>query len=142
MKQLERYNLFLDDIRMPLDAYEYTRVELFASLKWTIVRNFTEFTQYIAEMYSAGYFPSAVSFSHDLADGHYRKNMQEGKLNYSAHEFNDDGNKTGYHCAEWLIEFCIIHKLTFPLFYVHSMNPVGKENIKSVIESYLKSVEN
>jgi hypothetical protein len=41
--------------------------------------------------------------------------------------------KTGYDCAKWLVEYCVEHGLKFPEYVVHSMNPVGKENILSYV---------
>jgi hypothetical protein len=129
------YSLFLDDFRAPVDAFNYTKDIDFNLLKWTTVRNYKEFVEYITKMHEVGYFPQVVAFDHDLAEGHYHKNMQEEKMNYASEDFNDDDNKTGYHCAKWLVDFCITNKLKFPEYKVHSMNPVGKENIKSYIES-------
>ena len=138
---MENYNLFLDDFREPVDAFNYTKDTDFNLLKWTIVRNYREFVYYIKQMHEAGHFPRMIAFDHDLAEGHYHKNMQQGKLNYDTKDFEDDDNKTGYHCAKWLVEFCIENKLKFPDYKVHSMNPVGKENIKSYIESAKRHIE-
>jgi hypothetical protein len=79
--------------------------------------------------------PDLVSFDHDLADGHYHKNMQEGKLNYDAESFkSDDYNKTGYHCALWLRNLCYFNLVPLPKWYVHSANPVGTENIVALLK--------
>jgi len=137
---MERYNLFLDDFRMPVDAFNYTKDTDFNLLKWTIVRSYSEFVFYITKMYQVGHFPEMIAFDHDLAEGHYHKNMQEGKLNYDANDFQDDANKTGFHCAKWLVEFCIDNNLKFPKYKVHSMNPVGKENIIYYIENAKKHI--
>jgi hypothetical protein len=49
--------------------------------------------------------------------------------------------KTGYHCAKWLIDYCIDNKLELPkTILIHSMNPVGSRNIKSLFDSYFKSL--
>jgi hypothetical protein len=138
---MEKYNLFLDDFREPVDAFNYTKDTDFNLLKWTVVRDYTEFVMYIKNMHTDGYFPEVVSFDHDLAEGHYHKNMQQGVLNYEANDFIPDANKTGYHCAKWLTEFCMDNKLELPKFKVHSMNPVGKENINGLLESFKKHQE-
>ncbi len=48
--------------------------------------------------------------------------------------------KTGYDCAKWLVEYCMNKGVKHPPYMVHSMNPVGKQNIISYVESYNKSV--
>ena len=98
-----------------------------------LLKNYPEFIRQI--QYKG--LPKMISFDHDLADGHYHKNMLDGQLNYDSEDFNsDDYNKTGYHCAKWLIEYCIDTDLELPIFYVHSMNPVGKENIESLLNNF------
>lgn len=44
--------------------------------------------------------------------------------------------KTGYECAKWLVEYCLDNDLDLPLCYVHSMNPVGKDNINNLLKNY------
>ena len=39
--------LFLDDIREPEHAFEYTKQEMFLKQKWEVVRNFDEFKSHI-----------------------------------------------------------------------------------------------
>ena len=68
-----------------------------------------------------------ISFDHDLAD------LQQ----YS----QESVEKTGYDCAKWLIEYCLDHSLNIPKFYCHSMNPVGKENIESLLKNFKKSID-
>lgn len=139
--------LFLDDYRIPMDCakYMYTRLghdnyghKNFEYLKdWVIVRNYPEFVAWITK----NGLPDLISFDHDLADGHYHKNMQEGILNYNTEDFNDDYNKTGFHCAKWLVDYCCDHRIPSPRFFVHSMNPVGTENIQSLLDNFNKSIE-
>ena len=135
--------LFLDDYRIPLDCmqYMYTRIgsgqSIYLERDWDIVTNYPEFVKYILD-YGV---PDLISFDHDLADGHYHKNMQQGVLNYESEDFEKDEYKTGKHCAEWLCNYCLENKLTFPRYIVHSMNKVGTENIISYIENYIKHNE-
>lgn len=61
--------------------------------------------------------PNFISFDHDL-----------------------DMNETGYDFAWWLINESLDGKLTFPedfSFFVHSANPVGKQNITSLLNNFL-----
>ena len=135
----DKKNLFLDDYRHPYEVGNYIypvdlRV-LFRKEKWEIVRNYTEFCKWIKE----NGVPDLVSFDHDLADGHYHKNMQEGVLNYESDDFDNDNDKTGMHCAQFLVNYCMENKIKLPEYLVHSMNPIGAENIKSYLESYKRN---
>ncbi len=129
--------LFLDDDRNPKEclSYMYTRIgklnPIYYEGGWLIVKNYPEFVKAIDTFKE---FITHVSFDHDLADGHYHKNMQEGVLNYDAEDFNDDLNKTGYHCAKYLKEAYEKEKRKLPVMFVHSMNPVGTENIINVFK--------
>lgn len=132
--------LFLDDFRWPNDCakYMYKKIGpqnvLYTEPDWEVVRNYPEFVNWIA----ANGMPGLISFDHDLADGHYHENMQNGILNYSTDDFKDDMNKTGYHCAQFIVEMCMDKKLKLPEFIVHSMNPVGTENIESLLNGFSK----
>ena len=59
----------------------------------------------------------------------YKGSEQYGKLYSSFKE------KTGNDCAKWLSEYCVKNVVPLPDYYVHSMNPVGKENILSTLKS-------
>ena len=110
--------LFLDDIREPEHAYEYTKQEIFLKQKWEVVRNFDEFKSYIEK----NGMPFFISFDHDLADEHYVQSVDYGSFK----------EKTGYDCAKWLVEYCMSQGEQLPEYQVHSMNPVGVQNMKRV----------
>lgn len=130
--------LFLDDFRWPTDCAKYMHVAIgpqniiYTNPNWDVVRNYPEFVSYIER----NGLPELISFDHDLADGHYHTNMQEGVLNYQAESFGDDFNKTGYHCAQWLVNYCMDNSKPLPEFLVHSMNPVGTVNIQSLLDNF------
>ena len=42
--------LFLDDIRIPKDVYEYIKNDIYLSVDWDIVRNYNDFVQYITDI--------------------------------------------------------------------------------------------
>lgn len=126
------YKLFLDDVRMP---NQVTWVPMPAS-PWTIVRNYKQFVDHI----SKSGLPFFVAFDHDLADEHYRPSMYNPDKHYT--QYYTDGTfkeKTGYDCAKWLCDYCAEKNLDFPEYVVHSMNPIGRENIHSIIQSLKKS---
>ena len=106
------------------------RAEVYGN-EWVVVKHYPEFIKYITKHG----LPELISFDHDLADAHYHKNMQEGVLNYESDDFNsDDHNKTGYHCAQWLLKYCEDNELDVPTCLVHSQNPVGVQNIVALLK--------
>ena len=122
------YNLFLDDFRNPKDVYNYLRQPIYISVDWEIVRNYDEFVKIIQEKG----IPNTISFDHDLADEHYMQRL----------EYDQYIEKTGYHCAKWLIYYCIDNKKELPTtILIHSMNFAGSQNIQSLFDSYYKSLK-
>jgi len=137
-KHMKReYNLFLDDIRNPKDV---TWIEL-PLVEWVIVRNYKEFVDIILR----NNVPLRVSYDHDICEEHYPGGVgiYEGdpriktiKLDYDSYK-----EKTGYHCALFLVNYCIDHHLPLPTYYIHTLNPVGRMNITSVMESAKKIIK-
>jgi hypothetical protein len=118
-----RQFLFLDDIRMPAEVYEYTQQTIFIEEEWVIVRSYKAFVDWI-EQYG---LPIFISFDHDLADIP------------DAPQMAFDNEKTGYDCAKWLVNYCLDNHLKCPDYFCHSMNPVGKQNIVGLLQSFQKS---
>jgi hypothetical protein len=105
---------------------------------WEIVRNYQQFVDHITK----NGLPSFVAFDHDLADEHYRPSMYNKDGHYT--NYYTDGTfkeKTGYDCAKWLIEYCINNNRIFPEYEVHSMNPIGKINIRSIVENFKATIK-
>jgi hypothetical protein len=124
------YNLFLDDFRDPEDCFEYMRHIPYIMEDWIIVRDYDEFVKTIQEKG----IPNIISFDYDLADIHYKNQII---IDYSQYT-----EKTGYHCAKWLIYYCIDNKKELPAtILIHSLNHAGSLNIQSLFESYLKSLK-
>lgn len=117
------YFLFLDDIRKVSDV---TWVNL-PSGNWHIVRNYEQFTDKIAK----DGLPFIVSFDHDLSTEHYSDQLCLFSSSYK--------ERTGADCARWLTNYCLENNLNLPKYMIHSMNSVGCENIKSILESYTRS---
>ena len=115
------YNLFLDDVRKPMYLGD-TR-------SWEVVRSYDEFVNYIEK----NGLPILISFDHDLAPEHY----QHGHTTkFESFDYNVVREKTGYHCADWLVNYCLDNKLQLPDFQVHSMNPCGRENIEKLLSNF------
>ena len=127
------YNLFLDDVRMPKDAFDYMKLPIYTSVNWDIVRNYYAFVQII----EGKGIPEIVSFDHDLADEHYDPQIVEGEPYEKIYDMFDE--KTGYHCAKWLLDYFIDNNEKLPAeIFIHSMNPAGSMNIKSLFDTYSK----
>lgn len=129
--------LFLDDIRLPVDAFEYTKQKMFVEKEWVIVRNYNEFFNWIQN----NGLPIFISFDHDLADTHYTPEHLWTDYDKSKEwqEQQVHKEKTGYECAMWLVDYCIDNNLKCPEYFCHSMNPVGKDKIVGLLRSFQNS---
>ena len=59
--------------------------------------------------------PGSISFDHDLGDG----------------------KKNGHQFAMFLVNYCLDHDIKPDMdWYVHSQNPVGKENIEGLMKAF------
>jgi hypothetical protein len=114
-------NLFLDDCRTPKQVTWIT----LPLVQWDIVKSYNEFVEYL----NKNGIPKRISLDHDLS---YE---DQSKIDYATFK-----EKTGYDCAAYLIEYCMKHGLEIPEYYVHSHNPVGAANIRSLLESYKRSL--
>ena len=126
---ISRYNLFLDDIRVPTDI---TWVAIPVDQHYTVVRNYKEFVDLI----TLRGLPKYICYDHDLADSHYGHGLKNDEIPYNSYN-----EKTGYDCAKWLVDYCFAKKLKNPPFIVHSLNPIGKKNIESYIINYNNSLQ-
>ena len=124
------YNLFLDDKRNPIDCFGYTENAIYLMNDWLVVRNYDEFVKTVTQLG----IPTVISFDHDLADFHY---MHQDHLDEDYYDLCEE--MTGYHCARWLIYYCIDNNLDIPrVVFIHTMNPTGRQNIKSLFTTYKK----
>jgi len=119
----------LDDIRSMDDVRKYTKLPIIPNEQWTVVRSYSEFVNIINKLG----LPKFVSLDHDLGLSHYGHGLNGDDIPYDSYT-----EKTGYDCVKTLVEYCIHNKLKFPDYQVHSMNPVGKMNIISLIENFKK----
>ena len=114
-----KWNCFLDDFRIPRQV---TWVKL-PLVDWVIVRNYREFVNAVK---TRG-IPTRVSWDHDLAPNHYVQALGGKK--------DDSYEENGADCAKWLVNYCIAKGVPLPEYWVHSMNPAGADNIRSILES-------
>ena len=103
--------LFLDDIRTVDMVYDKSEIEKFA-----VVRSYHEFVNYIKH----NGLPPFISFDNDLGLD------ETGKV-----------AKDGYAAAKWLV-----YKSGLDLrnlnYKVHSANPVAAEQIRGLLNNYIK----
>lgn len=126
--------LFLDDIRMPVDAGRYmdsSLIRLYNDTDWIIVRNYDEFVRYIMK---SG-MPDLISFDHDLGEDEAIELHSSG-LSKRASRRHKKTVKSGMDCAKWLVDYCMDYKIPMCEFLVHSANPPGAENIRSLLTHY------
>jgi len=109
-----------------------------SDIKWFWVKSFNDFTKHIVEWG----LPDYLAFDHDLSDDAYQLWHTNNGYKNTEIDYNEYKEKTGYHCAKWLIEYCQDNniKLTSEIFS-HSMNPSGRENIKSILNNFKKFQE-
>lgn len=128
------YNLFLDDdpSRVP---HKLTWIEL-PLVEWDIVKNYDEFVNHIKKHG----IPLRISFDHDLGETAYKELARANNSNKIIN-YENIKEKTGYHCALFLVNYCIDHNLPLPTYYIHTLNPIGRVNIMSVMESAKKVIK-
>ena len=125
--------LWLDDVRDPFqnDWLNFSPIGKLVDVIW--VTTYQEFIDWIM----TNGLPDAVCFDHDLND------LQA--FNSSYPEMVEDiecNEKTGYDCAKWLVEYCIDNNKSLPKYAIQSANPVGKENINSLLMNFNKFNKN
>jgi hypothetical protein len=115
-------NIFLDDTRLPTEVVWLT----LPSVKWKIIKNYEQFINAI----KLDGIPEVISFDHDLG------------IDFSPNETIPNTEKTGLDCAKWLVDYCLDNSHSLPTYYVHSLNPIGKQNILNFLNNAKKHFKN
>lgn len=119
--------LWLDDYRDPLDQNVdwmiFSPIGRDVDIVW--VKSYDEFCTYLDN----NPMPDGICFDHDLGD-------EQSYVNISANEITHE--KTGYSAAKYLVEKCIGTHTRLPKFNSQSSNPVGRENIISYLNNFIK----
>ncbi len=104
--------LWLDDERDPSESRwkEYFPIGN-SQVIW--LKSFDEFVQWI----SNNGLPDAICFDHDLGIG-----------------------PNGFDAAKWLTDYCLDSGASLPAWNIQSANPIGKENISSLLHSFKRFV--
>ncbi|CAG7581049.1 MAG: putative signaling protein [uncultured marine phage] len=116
---MRNYNLLIDDNRTIKNVVEVSGNTMYFETDWVIVRTFDQFCDAIKRLG----VPEMVSFDHDIAD------------------FKDGDERSGHTCAKFLVDVCIDNDLDFPTYFIHSANPVGRDNIVGYVEDYINKRE-
>tara|TARA_R110000796_G_scaffold159388_3_gene276165 strand:- start:866 stop:1249 length:384 start_codon:yes stop_codon:yes gene_type:complete len=120
MRKGEMKNLlWLDDVRDPYendgDWLVFSPISRPYNVVW--VKTYQEFVEWIQE----NGIPDGICFDHDLGwDEH------------------DTETPSGFDCAKWLVDYCLDNNTDFPKYNIQSANPVGKDNINGIIQSFRK----
>lgn len=128
-----RILLYLDDDREPWQTggyiYPVELRPLYLKGKWNIVRNYYQFVEYITN----NELPYVISFDHDLGEDEAKALLEQGLSKRIARKHKSTV-KSGYDCAVFLKNFCRLNRLKLPIIRVHSLNPVGAERIKQLLQ--------
>lgn len=106
--------IWIDDIRDPKNYIKFGSNEQY-DIIWC--KSYNEFVVALNDINE----PYLICFDHDLGD-----------IN------NPNGEKTGYDCAKYLVDFCLDNDIKLPNFHSQSDNGPGRENILKLLENYKK----
>jgi len=128
--------LWLDDIRNPFEnhwgiSFSPIPSEQLGHIEW--VKSYNEFTKWINE----NGLPNAICFDHDLGMDVALAARDKGMSKRKSRKLKQK-ELTGFDCAKWLVNYCIENNLKLPLYNIQSANPVGKENIDTLLKNYIK----
>jgi len=137
-KQIHGVLLWLDDMRDPYmgNWIRDFAPEFFSSRKIVWVKGFEEFTRWIK--YNG--LPSKICFDHDLGEDIAMDLVSKGVNKTKAREVKQLA-KSGFDCAKWLVDYCLDNNINIPDWSIQSANPVGKENINSLLSNAKKHLE-
>ena len=127
--------LWLDDIRNPLenDWLVFSPIEQPFDSIW--VKSYDEFIKWIKE----NGLPDAICFDHDLGMNIAINARTKGMSKRKSRKLKQE-EKTGHDCAKWLVEYCLDNNFKIPKYNIQSANPVGKDNINGLLQSFIKHV--
>lgn len=125
--------LWLDDIRDPkLGDWLLSYAPQFAYEGQVIwVKNHEDFVKWIRE----NGLPDQISFDHDLGIPAQLKFREKGASKRESRRLAKE-EKSGMDCAKWLVDYCLDNDIDLPKWGVHSANPTGAENIRSLLKNF------
>lgn len=130
--------IWLDDLRDPLSG-NWIRdfiPEYFSLGKIVWIKSFDDFTKMIK--YNG--LPDKICFDHDLGEDIAIQLVAGGMEKSKARQVKKLA-KSGFDCAKWLVDYCLDNRVQIPDWSIQSANPVGKENINSLLSNARKHLE-
>lgn len=128
--------LWLDDLRNPFEgewlekfAPEYLSGD--CEIVW--VKDYHAFTDWIKK----NGLPTKIAFDHDLGEDVAKGKVAKGMSKRQARK-EKRLTPTGLDAVEWVVDYCIDKGLEFPKWVIQSANPVGVENMRSLILNFIK----
>ena len=113
------------------ELMQYLRTDI--NVVW--VKSYNEFVNYI----TTNGIPDQLWFDHDLNDVDYQLYHKNGGYQHKDIDYSEYKEKTGFHCADWLVNYCLDNNLILTSdIYAHSMNVKGRENIKGILNNFKK----
>jgi len=139
---MNRTLLWLDDLRDPTDNTWNNWIDSHGvnptdyDITW--VKNYDDFTGWV----KINGLPDVVCFDHDLGqDVAIERYTTGGMTKRQAKKLKKLETMSGYECAKWMVNYCMDNDLRLPDWYIQSANPVGKENIRSYLQSFVNSYQ-
>jgi hypothetical protein len=134
--------LWLDDLRNPTDNIWNNWIARQGvnptdyDITW--VKNYDDFTDWIVN----NGLPDVVCFDHDLGqDIAIERYTTGGMTKTQAKKLKKLETMSGFDATKWMVNYCMDNDLRLPDWYIQSANPVGAENIKSYLQSFVKSYQ-
>ncbi len=137
-KVITKKYLFLDDIRIPNDAYLWGESQTLKQAsnvpcnRWDIVRSYDEFVTWLDK----NGIPDVVSFDNDLfdiTDDAY--STEEVTKQLMMKDWENFPIKTGAHCAQYLVNLCVAKNEPIPTHFVHTANDAARGIIKKILKN-------
>jgi len=136
----KQYKIFIDDYRIPLDCIKYMHSRIgkknpiYLDRDWVRIKSYKQFVKCIKK----NGLPFLISFDHDLHESHYAPQEYWDDSYDEWAKVQNFVEKTGYDCAKWLVDYCMINNVSLPECFVHSENPHGTKNIITCLENFKK----
>ncbi len=138
----KRRCLFLDDVRVPANAYLWDDKKTLqegsgvSSWHWDIVRSYEQFVDYV----ETNGIPDVVSFDNDLFElSHPDVSVEDLTKQFLMKDWENFPIKTGAHCAQYLVNKCISENKEIPEYYVHSANNAARPIIREILNNAIQS---
>ena len=129
--------VFLDDVRIPKDCVHYMGKRIGPLFpiyleEWKVVSNYDEYVAVLKKHYRE---ITHISFDHDLGEDLALAAIERGMSKRQARKKIKKNVQSGYDCALFTKQFYSYLGKDLPIMFVHSMNPVGTENIINVFKN-------